>query len=156
MLVAPLNALVAHCVKGGKFYWSNEHETTFNALVDAVCTAPVLQQPRFKDQFTIDCDASAYAIGTVLQQGDEKGKLHPVAFLSRTLDTMQRNWDIYDKELFAIVHALTTWRPYLVGNLHKTLINTDHNNLTYFKVARKLNQKQACWMQELAEFDFEL
>ena len=118
--------------------------------------APVLQQPRFEDQFTIDYDTSAYTIGAVLQQGDEKGKLHPVTFLSRTLDTTQRNWDIYNKELFPVVHALATWRLYLVGNPHKTIVNTDHNNLTYFKVARKLNRKQARWMQELAEFDFEL
>ena len=111
---------------------------------------------RFEDQFTIDCNASAYAIGAILQQGDEKGKLHPVAFLSQTLDTTQRNWDIYDKELFAVIHALVTWRPYLVGNPYKTIVNTNHNNLTYFKIARKLNWKQARWMQELAEFDFEL
>ena len=82
MLAAPLNALVAHCMKGGKFYWTDEHEAVFNALVDAVCMAPVLWQPRFKDQFMINCNASTYAIGTVLQQGDEKGKLHPIAFLS--------------------------------------------------------------------------
>ena len=69
---------------------------------------------------------------------------------------MQRNWNIYDKELFAVIHALETWRPYLVGNAHKTIINTNHNNLTYFKAARKLNQWQARWMQELAEFNFEL
>ena len=155
-LAAPLNALIAFCAKGGKFHWEYEHESAFQALIDAVCTAPVLCQPRFEDPFVVDCDASAYAIGAVLQQEGEKGKLHPVAFLSRTLDATQRNWDIYDKELYAVVHALETWRPYLIGNVHKTLINTDHNNLTYFKAARKLNRRQARWMQELAEFDFEL
>ena len=36
MLAAPLNTLVAHCAKGGKFYWNDEHKATFNALVDAV------------------------------------------------------------------------------------------------------------------------
>ena len=81
MLATPLNTLVAHCAKGGKFYWNNEHKAVFNALVDAVCTALVLWQPWFEDQFTINCDASTYAIGAVLQQGDEKGKLHPVTFL---------------------------------------------------------------------------
>ena len=89
MLAAPLNALVAHCAKGGKFHWDYEHESTFNALVDVVCTAPVLRQPCFEEPFIIDCDASAYALGAVLQQGGEKGKLHPIAFLSRTLDTTQ-------------------------------------------------------------------
>ena len=108
MLAAPLNALVAHCTKGGRFHWDLEHETAFQALVDAVCTAPVLQQPHFDDPFVIDCDASAYVIGAVLQQGGEKGKLHPIAFLSHTLDVTQRNWDIYGKELFTVVHALET------------------------------------------------
>ena len=139
MLAAPLNALVAHCTKGGRFHWEYEHESAFQALIDAVCTALVLRQLHFEDVFVIDCNASAYAIGAVLQQGGKKGKLHPVAFLSQTLDATQQNWDIYDKELFVVIHALEVWRPYLVGSAHKILINTDHNNLTYFKAARKLN-----------------
>ena len=82
MLAAPLNALIAHCAKGGHFHWEYEHESTFQALVDAVWTAPILRQACFDDPFVIDCDTSAYAIGTVLQQEGEKGKLHPIAFLS--------------------------------------------------------------------------
>ena len=89
MLAAPLNALVAHCAKGGKFHWEYEHKSTFQVLMDAVCTALVLQQPRFEELFIIDCDASAYVIGAILQQEGEKGKLHPVAFLSQTLDATQ-------------------------------------------------------------------
>ena len=135
LLAAPLNMLVTFCAKGGKFHWEYEHESAFQALVDAVCMAPILRQPRFEDPFVVDCDTSAYAIGAVLQQEGEKGKLHPIAFLSQTLDVTQQNWDIYDKELYAVIHALETWRPYLVGNVHKTLISTDHNNLTYFKAA---------------------
>jgi RNase H-like domain found in reverse transcriptase len=81
MLTTPLNALVAHCAKGGRFHWDYEHETAFQALIDVICTAPVLRQLRFEDPFVIDCDTSAYAIGAILQQGGEKGKLHPVAFL---------------------------------------------------------------------------
>ena len=108
MLAALLNPLVAHCMKGGCFHWEYEHKSAFQALVDAVCMAPILCQPQFEDPFIIDCNASAYTIGAVLQQGGEKGKLHPVAFLSRTLDATQQNWDIYDKELFAVVHALET------------------------------------------------
>ena len=89
LLAAPLNVLVAFCAKGSKFHWNYEHESAFQSLVDTVCMAPVLRQPRFDDPFVIDCDASAYAIGAVLQQEGEKGKLHPVAFLSRTLDATQ-------------------------------------------------------------------
>ena len=82
MLAAPLNALMAHCAKGSCFHWESEHESAFQALIDAVCMAPVLHQPRFEDPFILDCNTSAYVIGAVLQQGGEKGKLHPVTFLS--------------------------------------------------------------------------
>ena len=66
MLAAPLNALVAHCAKGGTFHWDYEHKVAFNALVNAVCTAPILHQPCFDEPFVIDCDASAYALGAIL------------------------------------------------------------------------------------------
>ena len=80
MLATPLNALVAFCTKGGKFHWDHEHESAFQALVDAVCMAPILRQPRFEDPFVIDCDASTYAICAVLLQEGEKGKLHPICY----------------------------------------------------------------------------
>ena len=108
MLAALLNALIAYCAKGGRFHWEYKHKTAFQALIDAMCTTPVLHQLQFEDPFIIDCDTSAYTIGAVLQQGGEKGKLHPITFLSQTLNATQRNWDIYDKELFAVVHALET------------------------------------------------
>ena len=126
---------MAHCTHEGKFHWNDEHEAAFRALINAVCTAPVLCQPQFDDQFIVDCDTSTFVISAVLQQRDEKDKLHPITFLSWTLDVTQRNWDIYDKELFAVIHTLTTWQLYLVGNTHQTIVNTDHNNLTYFKAA---------------------
>jgi hypothetical protein len=91
ILATPLNALVAHCIKGGKFYWNDEHKAAFHTLIDAVCTAPVLRQPWFNNQFIVNCDASTFAIGAILQQKDEKDKLHPVAFLSWTLYATQQN-----------------------------------------------------------------
>ena len=43
MLATPLNALVAHCAKGGHFHWEYEHKSAFQALVDAICMAPVME-----------------------------------------------------------------------------------------------------------------
>ena len=47
ILAAPLNVLVAHCACEGKFYWNDKHETAFRALINTVCTTPVLCQPQF-------------------------------------------------------------------------------------------------------------
>ena len=108
-IAAPLNALIAFCTKTSQFTWTPKCQKAFNALIHAITTAPILQHPNFKHPFIVDTNALAYAIGTVLQQRDEKGKLHPVTFMSKTMDSSQCNWDIYAKELFAVVEALTHW-----------------------------------------------
>jgi RNase H-like domain found in reverse transcriptase/Integrase zinc binding domain len=119
-------------------------------------TAPVLCQPDFTKPFVVDMDASAYALGAVLQQKDEEGHLHPIAFMSCTFDSTQRNWDIADQELFAIVEAFCTWRAYLASSAHKVTVHTDHHNLQYFKKPQNLNRQQVQWNQFLADYDFEL
>jgi len=59
-----------------------------------------------EDKFRIETDASKYAIGGVLSQ-EQEGKWELVAFLSRIIQPVERNYKIYDKELLAIVEALT-------------------------------------------------
>ena len=54
-------------------------------------------------------DASGHAIGGVLSQ-EQDGKWKPIAFLSRTMQVAEQNYEIYDKELLAIVEALAKWR----------------------------------------------
>ena len=90
--------------------------------------------------YQIEADASKYASGAVLTQTDSNGDRHPVAFLSKTFSETERNYEIYDRELLAIIHALEEWRHYIQGSGHTTIIHLDHQNLTYFKSAQKLNQ----------------
>jgi len=54
----------------------------------------------------VETDTSEHAIEVVLSQ-EQKGKWKPIAFLSRTIQLAERNYEIYDKELLAIVEALT-------------------------------------------------
>jgi len=64
------------------------------------------------------------------------------------------NYEIYDKEMLAIIRALEEWRHFLEGATHPVEIWTDHKNLEYFMMAKKLNHRQACWSLHLARFDF--
>ena len=66
----------------------------------------VLSLLRRKGKFQVEIDASDHAIGGVLSQ-EQDGKWKPIAFLSRTMQPMERNYEIYNKELLAIVKALT-------------------------------------------------
>ena len=106
--------------------------------------------------FQIEVDASKYASGAVLTQMDSNGDRHPVAYFSKTFNNTERNYEIYDRELLGVIHALEEWWHYIQGSGHTTIVHTDHQNLTYFKSAQKLNQQQARWALYLSEFDLKL
>ena len=77
-----------------------------------------------------------------------------MAFLSKSLSPVKRNYKIHDKEMLAIVQALEEWRHFVEGAEHRCKIWTDHKNLEYFMSAKKLNCWQARWSFLLAQFDF--
>ena len=106
--------------------------------------------------FQIECDASKYALGAVLTQTDTNGDWHPCAFISKTFSEMERNYEIYDRELLAIIQALEEQWYHIQGSPHTTIILSDHKNLTYYREAWKLNQWQAQWSLYLSEFDVKL
>ena len=79
-----------------------------------------------------------------------------VAFISKSLSDTERNYEIYDKKMLAIVRCLEAWRHFLEGTVVKFEIWTDHENLEYFMKVQKLNRRQARWALYLSRFDFVL
>ena len=77
---------------------------------------PVLSLPKREGKFRVETNASGHAIGGVLSQEQDR-KWKSIAFLSRMMQPAERNYEIYDKELLAIVEALTKWRQYLLDAL---------------------------------------
>ena len=135
-LAAPLNALLK---KDTIFQWTEETQQSFDTLKRKLTSSPVLMMPDQSRPFQIKCDASKYTSGAVLTQQDNNGDRHPVAFLSKTFSETEQNYEIYDRELLAIIRALEEWRHYIQGSGHTTIIYSDHQNLTYFWSAQKLN-----------------
>lgn len=68
----------------------------------------------------------------------------------------ERNYDVHDRELLAIMKTFESWRHYLAGSPHKIDVWSDHRNLEYFRQARKLNRRQARWSAELQDYDFQI
>jgi len=137
--------------------WDAKEQEAFEGLKMAVTTALVLVSPQDSEPFCIKADSSDFASGAVLSQrlpGEEKW--HPVAFYSKSLSPVERNYKIHDKEMLAIIRALEEWRHFLEGAQHLVEIWTDHKNLEYFMTAKKLNRHQAHWSLYLAHFDFKL
>jgi len=122
--------------------WKEEHQKAFEELKEKITSQLVLSLPRREGKFRVETDASGHAIGEVLsQEQDEKWK--PIVFLSRMMQLAEQNYKIYDKELLAIVEALTKWRQYLLDTKKPFEVWTDHENLKYFREPHKLNGRQA-------------
>jgi hypothetical protein len=130
-------------------------QLAFILLKILMCKAPVLIQPNFNKKFFLQVDASAYGMGTVLSQEGkittpslkkwQKPVLHPIAYYSATFTPTERNYNIYNRELLAMMKALYHWCPYLAWMREPFTILTDHTKLTYWKAPRKLDQRHAHW-----------
>ena len=136
-LVAPLNLLTR---KNEPWNWTSLQQNAFNELKCIFSSAPVLLIPNISRPFSIMTDASLLAAGAILLQSDANQDLHPCTYFSRTFTPAQRNYDIYNKELLAVILALEEWRQYLQGTPHPVTIITDHKNLSYIKDPRKLSR----------------
>ncbi|QRW02495.1 Transposon Tf2-1 polyprotein [Ceratobasidium sp. AG-Ba] len=111
-IAAPLFQLTR---KNHPWEWTEECAAAFKQLKEALRSAPVLIILDISKQFFLECDASDFATGAILLQFSEDNQLHPVAFLSKAMTPAERNYDIYHKELLAIVKALKEWRHLLEG-----------------------------------------
>ena len=101
-LASPLTALTK---KNVAFKWETPEQHAFESIKEAFSTAPILQHFDPEKECVVETDASDYVSSAVLSQPDHKGVLRPVAFLSRCHLPAECNYEIYDKELLAIVHA---------------------------------------------------
>jgi hypothetical protein len=97
----------------------------------------------------LQTDASEFGIGAYLFQVVD-GVERPVAFLSKSLNKVQRKWAIPDKEAYAIFYSLKKW-DHLLRDVKFTL-QTDHENLTYinFEGTPKVRR----WKLLIQEYDF--
>jgi len=69
----------------------------------------------------LDTDASKYAVGATISQQFSDGH-HLIAYYSKSLLPAERNYDIYDRELLAIIYAVKAFRYLLLGAQQKFLI----------------------------------
>ncbi len=135
-IACPLHQLTC---KDREWHWGQEEQNAFDKLKALVMADLVLAHADLKDQFKLEVDASGYAVGAVLLQRKKDGKKHPIGYYLATLNEAQRNYDIYDLELLAIVMALRNWRPLLAGSPHKIIIYLDHLNLQYWKTPQRIS-----------------
>jgi len=124
--------------KDKKWDWMERQEVAFKELKEQFTKEPVLAAPNIDKKMRMEVDASDYVTGRVLSIECKNGLWRPVAFLSKSLNKTERNYEIHDKEILAIVRGLEVWRHLLEGMQYKFKIWIDHKNSEYFMKAQKL------------------
>jgi len=153
-IVAPISDLLKG--NGKNFEFGEAQEAAFLKIM-ILFTSGATPMMRHFDQdrpAMIETDASDLAIGAILLQKFEDGKIHLVSFISKKLSDAEMNYDVYDKEMLATVYALEKWRQSLQGSEFKTIVYSDHQNLGHFTTKVTFNRRQARWALLLKGYNF--
>ncbi|GKE43957.1 reverse transcriptase domain-containing protein [Tanacetum coccineum] len=139
--------------KNTPFIFSEECIQAFQILKKKLTEAPILIAPNWDQPFELMCDASDYAIGTVLGQRIEK-HFRPIHYVSKTMTEAETNYTTTEKEMLAVVYAFEKFRSYLIMN--KSVVYTDHSALKYLFNKKYAKARLLRWVLLLQEFDFKV
>jgi hypothetical protein len=153
-LAAPLTRLLKKENLAKRFRWKDEAQAAFDQLRTAFTKAPILRHFDPNLPVVLEADASDYALGAVVSQIGPDGMLHPIVYHSRKFNKAELNYEIYDKEMLAIVDTLEHYRHLFEGLGQKVTIYSDHHNLLWFTETKVYNRRQARWAEKLSKFDF--
>ena len=76
---------------------------------------PILVVADLDKKIKMKVDILDYAIGVVLSIECSDGWWRPVAYLSKSLNEIERNYEIYDKEMMVVIRGLGNWKHLLKG-----------------------------------------
>ncbi|GJV23297.1 reverse transcriptase domain-containing protein [Tanacetum coccineum] len=139
--------------KNTPFIFLEECVQAFQTLKKKLIEAPILIAPDWDQPFELMCDASDYAIGTVLGQRIEK-HFRPIHYASKTMTEAESNYTTTEKEMLAVVYAFEKFRSYLIMN--KSIVYTNHSVLKYLFAKKDAKARLLRWVLLLQEFDFKV
>lgn len=145
-IASPLHDLTK---KKAKFQWTLKEHTAFLTLKQRVMSQPFLKGPNLKKTFEVHCDVFGDNVGAVLSQGGQS-----IAYESHCFHSKERSLGIYEKKLIFVIHALDSWKHYLLGT--PFIIRIDRQNVHYFVTQTKLPDKRMRWANFLQQFCFHI
>ena len=125
--------------KGMKWSWGEKQQRAFEELKERFKKEPVLVTPDLDKEMRVEADALDFAMGEVLSMKCEDERWRPVAYISKSLNKVKRNYEIHNKEMLVIIQYLEAWRHFLEGAKDWFKIWTDHKSLEYLMKAQNLN-----------------
>ncbi|KAJ0394727.1 hypothetical protein ATCC90586_002200 [Pythium insidiosum] len=147
-LAAPLTEATKGKTKHEHVALDDHQRQCFAALKSRLSSPPVLAHPDSSLPFHVKMDASDYAVGGYLYQVGDDGHERIIAYGCRKLTTAERMYPTREKELLAALHAMRTWKVYLLDK--PFFVNTDHKTLESILLQSTCSQRLARWLNELS------
>lgn len=139
--------------KSASIRWNESEQQAFDNLKRALTQAPALAVPDEDKPFTLYTDASNFGIGAALCQWNEKvSAMQPCAYMSSKLTGAELNWNVHEKELYALVRALEHWTMYLSTTRHPINVFTDNVAMLYMLRSKKIPAKRSRWLSVLLRY----
>ena len=157
-IAAPLHDLTKDGVDVPVLSQSAPAQAAMRALIDALCSEPILAMPKFDRPSIVKTDAAIKeGIGGILSQKDDDGKEHVNAYYGRRLRKAETNWTVTEVELLAALESITNWRPYLWGREFTLVV--DHSALRWLHTMRDSfeggpGSRLMRWIMKLQEYRF--
>jgi hypothetical protein len=109
--------------KGNEIKWTIGPRSSFDQIKKIMTEAPVLISPDYSKDLMIFSFASFDTVAIVLFQRNDEGFEQPIAFFSRALRNRELRCDIMEKQTYALVKALKSFRVYffIQSSLHMSL-----------------------------------
>nr|GEU69062.1 hypothetical protein [Tanacetum cinerariifolium] len=139
--------------KDTPFIFSQECVKAFQTLKKKLIEAPILIALDWDMPFELMCDASDFAIGTVLGQCQDK-HFKPIHYASKNMTEVESNYTTNEKEILAVVYAFEKFWSYLIMN--KSIVYTDHSALKYLFEKKDSKARLLRWVLLLQEFTFKV
>ena len=101
--------------KDKRWDWTERQEKAFKELKEQFTKKLVLAAPDIDKKMRMEVDTSDYMTGGVLSIECKDGLWRLIAFLSKSINETERNYEIHDKEMLVIIRGLEAWRHLLEG-----------------------------------------
>ena len=158
-IVAALTDLIKNAKKKAMhsfFAMMLKARKAFERLKTIFVSAFILKHYDWDANLCMKIDASNRKVEDVLSQKNKTDQWYFIVYYSYKFKEVEVQWDMHDKELYAIVLDFKNWWHYLQSSKWLICMITDHNNLCYFMMMKKLNIQQMRWAEKLTAFDFHI
>jgi reverse transcriptase-like protein/integrase-like protein len=135
--------------------WTTTHQQAFDNIkrlaISPECLTTIDPTLMLAHKIFVTTDTSDTGSGAILSFGPSYEHARPVAYDSCSFKGAELNYPVHEKELLAIVCALSKWRMELLG--YQFEVWTDHRTLKHFGSQHDLSRRQAQWMEFLSQYD---